>query len=353
MTDEFFTQRFKTLWCPIGGQHDWQGCMYAHTYQDARRVPTIGYGHQLCPYWNKKETSLAYAQRCPLGPRCPYSHGAKEQLYHPGYFRTLICRDLQRRRCPRAALCAFYHRQCDARQAGADEGVDYNNPLPKEALPAEWTRYFMCPPRFQEGEHEGAPAAPGVLRPFPALGDAGGGGPVLAALPNPRRLQASPKVFAQEEQAQETPRTQTTTGEGDDEDSVTASSQDAGPAAGEQSASAWLPASTAAAPAVAGSRRSGGVRGAAGKKHGQGASLTGFAAGSGGGMEAWSIAGGEWGAAAYGAPSYSGAYTPAGHYPAFIMPSSPWDPAAMQWQAQMMQVEAERSQRWEGGEPST
>jgi hypothetical protein len=31
------------LWCPIGAQHDWQTCAYAHTYQDARRKPSIGY----------------------------------------------------------------------------------------------------------------------------------------------------------------------------------------------------------------------------------------------------------------------------------------------------------------------
>eukprot|EP00913_Durusdinium_trenchii_P033176 g31059.t1 len=29
------------------------------------------------------------------GLRCPYAHGAKEQLYHPRYFRTVVCRDLR------------------------------------------------------------------------------------------------------------------------------------------------------------------------------------------------------------------------------------------------------------------
>jgi hypothetical protein len=148
-TDEFFTERFKTLWCPIGTQHDWQLCMYAHTYQDVRRPPCIGYGHQLCPYWSKKETTLAYSQRCPLGPRCAYAHGAKEQLYHPGYFRTLVCRDLQRRRCPRQTLCAFYHKKNECRQAyGTD--VDYSKPLKKDALPQDWLAYFLSPPHFQD-----------------------------------------------------------------------------------------------------------------------------------------------------------------------------------------------------------
>lgn len=149
LTVEFFTQKFKTLWCPVGAQHDWQSCMYAHTYQDVRRPPSLGYGHQLCPYWNKKETNLSYSQRCPLGPRCSYAHGAKEQLYHPHYFRTLVCRDLQRRRCPRSHFCAFFHRQGDCRKVRNDP-VDYTQPLSKEALSEEWLQYFLNPPRFQE-----------------------------------------------------------------------------------------------------------------------------------------------------------------------------------------------------------
>jgi len=159
MTDEFFTQKFKTMWCPIGAQHDWQACMYAHTYQDARRPPSIGYGHQLCPFWNKKDTSLAYAQRCPLGPRCPHAHGAKEQLYHPRYFRTLVCRDLQRGRCPRGDLCAFFHKPSDKRPV-PEPDVDYTVPLPKESLEQEWLDSFLNPPRFQES---GGDDAPGMM----------------------------------------------------------------------------------------------------------------------------------------------------------------------------------------------
>ncbi|CAJ1352071.1 unnamed protein product [Effrenium voratum] len=155
LTVEFFTEKFKTMWCPVGAQHDWQACMYAHTYQDVRRPPSLGYGHQLCPYWNKKETSLAYSQRCPLGPRCPFAHGAKEQLYHPNYFRTLVCRDLQRRRCPRGVLCAFFHRQADCRKVKHDP-VNYTIPLPEKAIPTEWLVHFLSPPKFQEAGAAGS-----------------------------------------------------------------------------------------------------------------------------------------------------------------------------------------------------
>ena len=34
-----------------------------------------------------------YGQRCPNGVLCPFSHGAKEQLYHPHYFKTVVCWD--------------------------------------------------------------------------------------------------------------------------------------------------------------------------------------------------------------------------------------------------------------------
>ena len=58
-------------------------------------------------------SKVSYSQRCPLGLRCPYAHGAKapyvlhmdetrqmpkmcfawqEQLYHPKYFRTALSR---------------------------------------------------------------------------------------------------------------------------------------------------------------------------------------------------------------------------------------------------------------------
>lgn len=204
LTAEFFTQKFKTLWCPIGTQHDWQLCMYAHTYQDVRRIPSVGYGHQLCPYWSKKETTLAYAQRCPLGPRCPYAHGAKEQLYHPQYFRTFICRDLQRRKCPRRQLCAFFHKKTECRTPGPDS-VDYSRPLPKAALPEEWLSHFLAPPHFQEVGGEEVTAAPAPIGNQPPMFM-----PLQAAL---RQDDGAQGDFAGG--GADTPRTQTSAGEND------------------------------------------------------------------------------------------------------------------------------------------
>lgn len=150
LTDNFFMYKYKTRWCPIGVQHEWHTCVYAHNYQDARRPVSIGYGARLCPYWSKKDTCAEYSQRCPLGLRCPYSHGAKEQLYHPHYFKTVICRDLRGKACPRQRLCAFFHNRQERRSSPQD-GVDYTQPLENEALPGDWVCDFLSPPFLPEG----------------------------------------------------------------------------------------------------------------------------------------------------------------------------------------------------------
>lgn len=159
LTDDFFMYKYKTRWCPKGVQHEWHTCVYAHNYQDARRPVTIGYGARLCPYWSKKDTGAEYAQRCPLGLRCPYSHGAKEQLYHPHYFKTIVCRDLRGsgggKACPRHTLCAFYHSRNEKRTSVVDD-VDYTQPLPAEGLPGDWVAEFLAPPFLPEARRQGS-----------------------------------------------------------------------------------------------------------------------------------------------------------------------------------------------------
>jgi hypothetical protein len=162
LTPDFFMYHFKTLWCPIGVQHDWQTCVYAHNYQDARRKVSIGYGPRQCPYWSKKDASCAYSQRCPLGLRCPHSHGAKEQLYHPLYFRSVICRDLRSGICPRQKLCAFFHNRRQLRKDLVDR-TDYNIPLKEEDLAkpnengSDWVADFLSPP-FRDNGNQGCDA---------------------------------------------------------------------------------------------------------------------------------------------------------------------------------------------------
>eukprot|EP00928_Gymnodinium_smaydae_P100272 TRINITY_DN9803_c0_g2_i1.p1 TRINITY_DN9803_c0_g2~~TRINITY_DN9803_c0_g2_i1.p1 ORF type:complete len:830 (-),score=141.35 TRINITY_DN9803_c0_g2_i1:172-2331(-) len=146
MTEEFFTLRFKTIWCPIGVQHDWQNCVYAHNYQDARRNPSIGYGPKPCPTWKRKETALEYSERCPNGIFCPYSHGAKEQLYHPGYYKTVTCQDAGK--CPRTDLCAFFHSKCQQRSKlpASERDYSYKVPISEERVKRNLQSDFLTSP---------------------------------------------------------------------------------------------------------------------------------------------------------------------------------------------------------------
>jgi len=108
---DFFVSSFKTQWCVFSHHHDWNNCIYAHNSQDCRRPPSIGYGPHPCSTWDSSDPRLAYTQRCPHGLRCPYSHGRKEQLYHPSFYRTNPCCDWRRFTdgCIRGPICAFFH----------------------------------------------------------------------------------------------------------------------------------------------------------------------------------------------------------------------------------------------------
>lgn len=123
-SEDFITWRFKTQWCPIGGPHDWENCVYAHTYRDWRRVPSLGYSSRPCPHWVQSVTTgppeLSYENRCPRGMGCPLAHGAKEQLYHPQFYKTSPCSEAN---CKRGALCAFTHGAYDLRRPRSDDVI--------------------------------------------------------------------------------------------------------------------------------------------------------------------------------------------------------------------------------------
>lgn len=158
LTADFFLYKFKTLWCPIGVQHDWQACVYAHNYQDVRRDASIGYGPVPCPHWNRHNTTADYLQRCPWGLRCPYSHGAKEVLYHPEQFRTVSCKDhyMNSRGCSQRKFCAFFHTKLERRKPSSTF-VDYQRPLPVENISTMWADAFLAPP-FPGGAQLTGPA---------------------------------------------------------------------------------------------------------------------------------------------------------------------------------------------------
>jgi hypothetical protein len=171
---EFFMWTYKTLWCPIGSFHDWQECIYAHNYQDLRRDPRIGYSTQVCPDWERANRSPTYRDRCPRGFGCGYAHGAKEQLYHPGYFHSVMCNDhFHGKGCPRGKTCAFFHKKKEKR--ASPPWPDHGDSIPKPVLDAFLQPDIEFPPfapadtgaRSQRQDDEmpgGVPAgAPGEL----------------------------------------------------------------------------------------------------------------------------------------------------------------------------------------------
>lgn len=118
-SEDFMMNKFKTEWCILGGPHDWDRCVYAHTYRDYRRNPLLGYSSRPCDAFKKSvETGahdIPYQERCPCGMACPSAHGAKEQLYHKDFYKTSGCTDGAR--CQRGPLCAFHHGPQDTRIA--------------------------------------------------------------------------------------------------------------------------------------------------------------------------------------------------------------------------------------------
>mmetsp|Transcript_30431 Transcript_30431/g.59693 ORF Transcript_30431/g.59693 Transcript_30431/m.59693 type:complete len:682 (-) Transcript_30431:77-2122(-) len=164
-TEEFIAYRFKTQWCPIGGPHDWENCVYAHTYRDWRRVPILGYSSHPCPRWTnsvaRSSPETTYSDRCPYGMACPLAHGAKEQLYHPQFYKTSPCSDSD---CRRGPLCAFTHGEHDARQLRLEDAAPRapRRPIPQaEELLRQYQPTFSEPPMYHALEILDAPRGSG------------------------------------------------------------------------------------------------------------------------------------------------------------------------------------------------
>lgn len=161
-TEEFIAWNFKTQWCPIGGPHEWESCVYAHTYRDWRRTPAIGYSSWPCTSWQQSvatgQSELMYELRCSLGMACPLAHGAKEQLYHPQFYKTSPCSEST---CRRGPLCAFTHGEWDTRgpppQSGAEDAATRaaQGAIPWAAeILAQYQPLYWNPPRYHALEDQ-------------------------------------------------------------------------------------------------------------------------------------------------------------------------------------------------------
>lgn len=155
--------KFKTLWCPNGEPHNWETCVYAHTYRDWRRVPSLGYSSRPCPSWSQslaRGFDIAYSERCRFGMACPMAHGAKEQLYHPQFYKKSPCENPG---CSKdVRLCAFTHGVNYIRKQRPPSTRERKTAIP-EAIEflTQHQPMFMEPPKYfsiEGSEHSKGPA---------------------------------------------------------------------------------------------------------------------------------------------------------------------------------------------------
>lgn len=90
---DFYLFYYKTEWCPFNKEHNKAFCAYAHNWQDFRRKPNIfTYDcNAICQNWLPNNFITKYHEGCVNQAGCPYSHGWKEQEYHPFFYKTKKC----------------------------------------------------------------------------------------------------------------------------------------------------------------------------------------------------------------------------------------------------------------------
>jgi len=94
---DFYLFYYKTEWCPFNKEHNKAFCAYAHNWQDFRRKPNVfSYDcNIICQNWLPNNFITKYHEGCVDQASCPYSHGWKEQEYHPLFYKTKKCPSLQ------------------------------------------------------------------------------------------------------------------------------------------------------------------------------------------------------------------------------------------------------------------
>lgn len=83
--DDFFLFKYKTELCPIHFDHNYDKCIYGHSWEDFRRdIMKTPYGTTLCRNWEDEG-------KCPEGQKCDKAHGQNEIEFHPLNYKRLEC----------------------------------------------------------------------------------------------------------------------------------------------------------------------------------------------------------------------------------------------------------------------
>lgn len=117
--DDFYMFHFKTVWCPYAEKkHARDEWVYAHNWQDFRRKPQkFPYSQEQCPQWQSRTFIQVYGDGCKNEFLWPYSHGWKEQEYHPKNFKINACRNDSQ--CSKAH-CPYFHTDIQKRSQVAE-----------------------------------------------------------------------------------------------------------------------------------------------------------------------------------------------------------------------------------------
>ena len=119
---DFYIFYFKTEWCPFNNEHNKAQCVYAHNFQDFRRKPNLfRYETELCEDWQSGTFITCYEEGSKRLEKCPYSHGWKEQQFHPLVYKTQQCDELK---CFKGFECPFYHQSKGDRRNISDKECD-------------------------------------------------------------------------------------------------------------------------------------------------------------------------------------------------------------------------------------
>eukprot|EP00347_Sterkiella_histriomuscorum_P007719 403347823 len=153
---DFYIFYFKTEWCPFNHEHNKAQCVYAHNFQDFRRKPNLfRYDTELCEDWQSGTFITCYEEGCKRLEKCSFSHGWKEQQFHPLVYKTLPCEE---QKCFKGYECPFYHSSKDKRVLdkieAAPRGASMLNKLQQQQITTQEyvdklftakERNFKCP----------------------------------------------------------------------------------------------------------------------------------------------------------------------------------------------------------------
>jgi hypothetical protein len=103
--DDFYIFKYKTEFCPFLVEHNYEKCVYAHSWEDFRRdIMKTPYSKLPCPSWENNHRGTL-EQRCKEGANCKYSHGRFEVEFHPMNYKKLHCKEPL---CEKSA-CGYLH----------------------------------------------------------------------------------------------------------------------------------------------------------------------------------------------------------------------------------------------------